>query len=239
MARLIVNKVINKNDITSGSFLSYGEIVISNQVGLEGIAFLNKNNDIIFIGPTSGSGGNSDIEIPEEFMDSVADFVRSELKDYYTKEEIDELLNNVTVNEEFIKEIIENNINSYMSGYTTVSDVEGMISESQVDITSAITQLTNNFNVHIDDYNSLVNEFDTEKENISSAITNIENIIKENEEIVSEALNKLNTDLNLVKEEVNGLSINTPQHIFLTREEYDAKLENGEIRDDIIYCIYE
>ena len=66
MGKIVVNKhVDNKAQVSSESFVNKGEIVISNQVGGEGIYIVNKNNDPIFIGPSTGEGsgggsGNSD-----------------------------------------------------------------------------------------------------------------------------------------------------------------------------------
>lgn len=50
MGKIVVNKHKQfKKDITSDEFVNKGEIVISNQVGSEGIFVLNMNGEVVFI----------------------------------------------------------------------------------------------------------------------------------------------------------------------------------------------
>lgn len=50
MARIVVNKhVIDKSSVTAGDFQKDGEIVISNEVGNEGIFIRNSNKEPVFI----------------------------------------------------------------------------------------------------------------------------------------------------------------------------------------------
>jgi hypothetical protein len=50
MARIVVNKHVNdKSSVTAGDFQKDGEIVISNEVGNEGIFIRNSNKEPVFI----------------------------------------------------------------------------------------------------------------------------------------------------------------------------------------------
>lgn len=55
MGKIVVNKHYDlKSEITSGTIINNGEIVISNQVNNEGIAIKNTDGNIVFIGTNSG-----------------------------------------------------------------------------------------------------------------------------------------------------------------------------------------
>lgn len=70
MGRIVVNKhVKNKDEITPLKFVNEGEIVISNESGREGIAIVNTNGEIVFVGQQKNNNNNhyflSDIEYQE------------------------------------------------------------------------------------------------------------------------------------------------------------------------------
>lgn len=78
MGRIVVNKHFDdKSKITSESFVNKGEIIVSNQVGNEGIFIVNKNGEIFFIGPTNGTG----TDIPSEYKEYIDSYVDSKLED--------------------------------------------------------------------------------------------------------------------------------------------------------------
>jgi hypothetical protein len=57
MGRIVVNKHFDDiSKITSESFVNKGEIIVSNQVGNEGIFIKNNNGEIFLIGPQNGTG---------------------------------------------------------------------------------------------------------------------------------------------------------------------------------------
>lgn len=64
MGKIVVNKHKNsKVDITPNEFVNKGEIIISNEVGSEGIFILNNDGNTIFI---SAHGNNTDGPSSEE-----------------------------------------------------------------------------------------------------------------------------------------------------------------------------
>ena len=70
MGKIVVNKHFDvKSNITPESFAHKGEIIISNQVGFEGIFIKNNNEEILCIGPTEGTG----TDIPLEYKKYVDD----------------------------------------------------------------------------------------------------------------------------------------------------------------------
>ena len=81
MGRIVVNKHFDvKSNITPESFAHKGEIIISNQVGYEGIFIKNNNGEILYIGPKEGTG----TDIPLEYKKYVEAFVDGRLSGYIT-----------------------------------------------------------------------------------------------------------------------------------------------------------
>ena len=81
MGRIVVNKHFDvKSNITPESFAHKGEIIISNQVGYEGIFIKNNNEEIFYIAPTSGTGA----DVPLEYKEYIA----SALTAYSTTEDV-------------------------------------------------------------------------------------------------------------------------------------------------------
>ena len=86
MGRIVVNKHFDaKSNITPESFVHKGEIIISNQVGFEGIFIKNNNGEIFFIGPTEGTG----TDVPLEYKEYIESFVNGRLEGYITQEEFE------------------------------------------------------------------------------------------------------------------------------------------------------
>lgn len=57
MGKIVVNKhVDDRAQVSPESFVNKGEIIVSNQVGEEGIFIINKDNNTVFIGTSNGSG---------------------------------------------------------------------------------------------------------------------------------------------------------------------------------------
>ena len=72
MGRIVVNKHFDvKSNITPESFAHKGEIIISNEVGFEGIFIKNNNGEIFYIAPTEGAGA----DVPLEYKEYIEKFV--------------------------------------------------------------------------------------------------------------------------------------------------------------------
>lgn len=81
MGRIVVNKHFDsKAQITPDKFVNKGELIISNQVGYEGIFIKNNNGEIFYIGPTEGTGA----DVPLEYKEYIA----SALTVYSTTDEM-------------------------------------------------------------------------------------------------------------------------------------------------------
>lgn len=81
MGKIVINKHFDSKDqITSDKFVNKGELIISNQVGFEGIFIKNNNGEILYIGPTEGTG----TDIPLEYKKYVEAFVDGRLSGYIT-----------------------------------------------------------------------------------------------------------------------------------------------------------
>lgn len=79
MGKIVINKHFDSKDqITSDKFVNKGELIISNQVGFEGIFIKNNNGEILYIGPTEGT------DIPLEYKKYVEAFVDGRLSGYIT-----------------------------------------------------------------------------------------------------------------------------------------------------------
>lgn len=94
MGKIVVNKHFDvKANVTPESFVHKGEIIISNQVGYEGIFIVNKNGDMFFISPTNGGSGSGTVEeyrvraiAREEITSALTDYVK--LEDAITEQEV-------------------------------------------------------------------------------------------------------------------------------------------------------
>ena len=81
MGKIVINKHFDSKDqITSDKFVNKGELIISNQVGFEGIFIKNNNGEILYIGPKEGTG----TDIPLEYKKYVEAFVDGRLSGYIT-----------------------------------------------------------------------------------------------------------------------------------------------------------
>lgn len=97
MGRIVVNKHFDdKSLITSEKFVNKGEIVISNQVGYEGIFITNKKGEVFYIGPTTGTGSDVPVDFKDYVntaVDSIVDSkIETQLENYFTEGEVNALL---------------------------------------------------------------------------------------------------------------------------------------------------
>jgi hypothetical protein len=110
MGRIVVNKNFNeKSKITPESFVHKGEIIISNQVGYEGIFIKNNVGDIFYIGPTEGTGA----DVPTDYKDYIESFVNGRLIDYVTVDEFNEVIGNIQIDSGQVKTIVDGELTSY------------------------------------------------------------------------------------------------------------------------------
>lgn len=125
MGRIVVNKHFDvKSQITPDKFVNKGELIISNQVGYEGIFISNKNGDVLFIGPTSGSSA----DVPVEYKEYIETFVNNSLVDYLTSGETIALIkasaNSESISEEIITEIVSGQVQSALVVYFTSAQTQ-------------------------------------------------------------------------------------------------------------------
>lgn len=127
MGRIVVNKHFDaKSNITPESFVHKGEIIISNQVGFEGIFIKNNNGEIFFIGPTEGTG----TDVPLEYKEYIESFVNGRLEGYITQEEFEELIKNVQIDPAQVRVIANEEIVSALTVYSTTEDMNTAISNA-------------------------------------------------------------------------------------------------------------
>ena len=131
MGRIVVNKHFDvKSNITPESFAHKGEIIISNQVGFEGIFIKNNNGEIFYIAPTEGTGA----DVPLEYKEYIETFVNGRLEGYITRKDFDELIKNVQIDPEQVKVIANEEITSALTAYSTTEDVNAAIAQAISDI---------------------------------------------------------------------------------------------------------
>ena len=112
MGKIVVNKHFDvKSNITPESFAHKGEIIISNQVGYEGIFIKNNNGEIFYIGPTEGTGA----DIPSEYKEYIESFVNGRLEGYITKEEFNSLIKDLQITPESVRVIANEEIVSALA----------------------------------------------------------------------------------------------------------------------------
>lgn len=131
MGRIVVNKNFSeKSKITPESFVHKGEIIISNQVGYEGIFIKNNEGDIFYIGPTEGTGA----DVPTDYKDYIEDFVSGRLKGYVTVDEFNEVIGNIQIDSGQVKTIVDGELKSY----STTDEMNAAITEaiSKIEIPS-------------------------------------------------------------------------------------------------------
>ena len=127
MGRIVVNKHFDaKSNITPESFVHKGEIIISNQVGFEGIFIKNNNGEIFFIGPTEGTG----TDVPLEYKEYIESFVNGRLEGYITQEEFEELIKNVQIDPAQVRVIANEEIASALTVYSTTEEVNAAIEQA-------------------------------------------------------------------------------------------------------------
>ena len=127
MGRIVVNKHFDvKSNITPESFAHKGEIIISNEVGFEGIFIKNNNGEIFYIAPTEGAGA----DVPLEYKEYIEKFVNGRLEGYVTQEEFNELIKNIQINPEQVRVIANEEITSALAVYSTTEEVNAAIEQA-------------------------------------------------------------------------------------------------------------
>lgn len=127
MGRIVVNKHFDvKSNITPESFAHKGEIIISNEVGFEGIFIKNNNGKIFYIAPTEGAGA----DVPLEYKEYIESFVNGRLEGYVTQEEFNELIKNIQIDPEQVRVIANEEITSALAVYSTTEEVNAAIEQA-------------------------------------------------------------------------------------------------------------
>lgn len=127
MGRIVVNKHFDvKSNITPESFAHKGEIIISNQVGYEGIFIKNNNGEILYISPTEGTGA----EVPSEYKEYIESFVNGRLEGYITRNEFNEFIKTVQIDPTQVRVIAKEEIASALTAYSTTEDVKTAIEQA-------------------------------------------------------------------------------------------------------------
>ena len=127
MGRIVVNKHFDvKSNITPESFAHKGEIIISNEVGFEGIFIKNNNGEIFYIAPTEGAGA----DVPLEYKEYIESFVNGRLEGYVTQEEFNELIKNIQIDPEQVRVIANEEITSALAVYSTTEEVNAAIEQA-------------------------------------------------------------------------------------------------------------
>ena len=127
MGRIVVNKHFDvKSNITPESFAHKGEIIISNEVGFEGIFIKNNNGEIFYIAPTEGAGA----DVPLEYKEYIESFVNGRLEGYVTQEDFNELIKNIQINPEQVKVIANEEIANALTAYSTREEVNAAIEQA-------------------------------------------------------------------------------------------------------------
>lgn len=131
MGRIVVNKHFDvKSNITPESFAHKGEIIISNQVGFEGIFIKNNNGEIFYIAPTEGTGA----DVPLEYKEYIETFVNGRLEGYITQDEFNELIKNVQIDPAQVRVIANEEITSALTVYSTTEEVNSAIAQAISDL---------------------------------------------------------------------------------------------------------
>lgn len=127
MGRIVVNKHFDvKSNITPESFAHKGEIIISNEVGFEGIFIKNNNGEIFYIAPTEGAGA----DVPLEYKEYIESFVNGRLEGYVTQEEFNELIKNIQIDPKQVRVIANEEITSALTAYSTTEEVNAAIEQA-------------------------------------------------------------------------------------------------------------
>ena len=130
MGRIVVNKHFDDvSNISSGSFVHKGELIISNQVGYEGIFITNTKGEMLFIAPTSGSSA----DVPKEYKDYIEKFVTGKLDNYLTSAQTIDLIiasaSSESISEEEVIEIASGQISSALVMYLTSAQTVDYITD--------------------------------------------------------------------------------------------------------------
>lgn len=127
MGKIVVNKHFdNKSQITPDKFVHKGELIISNQVGYEGIFIKNNNGEIFYIGPTEGTGA----DVPLEYKEYIETFVDGRLQGYITKEEFNNLIKDIQITPEQVRIIANEEIVSALTVYSTTEEMNSAITQA-------------------------------------------------------------------------------------------------------------
>ena len=143
MGRIVVNKHFDDvSNISSGSFVHKGELIISNQVGYEGIFITNTKGEMLFIAPTSGSSA----DVPKEYKDYIENFVTGKLDNYFTSAQTIDLIiasaSSESISEEEVVEIVSGQVSSALVLYLTSAQTIDYITETLKNYVTSADSIT-------------------------------------------------------------------------------------------------
>ncbi len=143
MGRIVVNKHFDDvSNISSGSFVHKGELIISNQVGYEGIFITNTKGEMLFIAPTSGSSA----DVPKEYKDYIENFVTGKLDNYLTSAQTIDLIiasaSSESISEEEVVEIVSEQVSSALVLYLTSAQTIDYITETLKNYVTSADSIT-------------------------------------------------------------------------------------------------
>lgn len=247
MGKIVVNKHFDiKSDITPDKFVHRGELIISNQVGYEGIFIVNKNGEMFFIAPTSGTGA----DVPVEYKEYIETYVESALDNYLTSEETMALIASGTVNEGQMRLIAQEEISSALTEYAKIDDVITITSE---EIAKIVASADTSFDTlkEIADWilndttgaAAMANDIENLKTLVTEESVNNWNNAEENAKAYASAYTNSALTEYATKEYVKNAISSSPTGssniVFLSTTDYETLVASGSVVVNEIEIVYD
>lgn len=143
MGRIIVNKHFDeKSSITSGSIVYKGEIIISNEVGFEGIFIKNNDGNLVFIAPLP-DGLASESFVIEKIAEAKLEGEDVDLSIFVTEDELNEKGFLTEIPEDSIREIALEEVLKIVDSADTSFDTLREIAEWITNDTTGAASMAN------------------------------------------------------------------------------------------------
>ena len=209
MGRIVVNKHFDdKSLVTSEKFVNKGEIIISNQPLYEGIFIKNQKGELVFIGPSEGTGADIPVDYKEYVnaaIDGAIDTKLSTQIDESVDKAVDERL-------ETHRALLQNLSAATMEEFERISENSAntlnYIKSFSASTVSEINRLDNSINALRDDFEDIAAGVIDEEYIKTIVDKTIEESLESLEGDITETVNKVSDDIVKINDEILTISGN-------------------------------
>lgn len=253
MARIVVNRHHNNSrDVNINDFENYGQIVVSNEPGYEGLYIKNTNGDIIQFVPSNGSGAGIESDVKDFLRENY--YSINDIKSiYFTSAHTIELIQALSAS--VMTAIEKGGDNNVQSDWDENDETSDSYIKNKPDIQSIaaleIAKIVDGADEKFDTLKEIADWIISDETNVTELLNNVQGLLSISASTRIDELEKqivsANTRIDILETELSNI-VKNGDHIVLNSEQYAELIEAGftvvdgtliNYNDDFFYCIYE